>query len=126
MNTQFTYHHAIVIGSSIAGLTAARVLTDHCERVSIIERDIAPTAKEFRKGVPQARHPHILLKGGEQVLENLFPGLRQCCSTTARFRSTWATIWTGSCSGSGARNSHHPSTMSLAAVHYLSLLCMLA
>lgn len=77
MNTQSTYHHAVVIGSSIAGLTATRVLTDHCERVTIIERDIAPTAKEFRKGVPQARHPHILLKGGEQVLESLFPGLRQ-------------------------------------------------
>ncbi len=77
MNTQSTYKHAVVIGSSIAGLTAARVLTDHCEYVTIIERDIAPTAQEFRKGVPQARHPHILLKGGEQVLEGLFPGLRQ-------------------------------------------------
>ncbi len=77
MNTQSTYKHAVVIGSSIAGLTAARVLTDHCECVTIIERDIAPTAKEFRKGVPQARHPHILLKGGEQVLEGLFPGIRQ-------------------------------------------------
>jgi 2-polyprenyl-6-methoxyphenol hydroxylase-like FAD-dependent oxidoreductase len=76
MNTP-TYKHAVVIGSSIAGLTAARVLTDHCERVTIIERDIAPTIQEFRKGVPQARHPHILLKGGEQVLESLFPGLRQ-------------------------------------------------
>jgi len=76
MNTP-TYKHAVVIGSSIAGLTAARVLTDHCERVTIIERDIAPTVKEFRKGVPQARHPHILLKGGEQVLESLFPGLRR-------------------------------------------------
>ena len=77
MNTNSNYQHAIVIGSSIAGLTAARVLTEHCDCVTIIERDIAPTAKEFRKGVPQARHPHILLKGGEQVLEGLFPGLRQ-------------------------------------------------
>ncbi len=76
MNTP-TYKHAVVIGSSIAGLTAARVLADHCEHVTIIERDIAPTTTEFRKGVPQARHPHILLKGGEQVLEGLFPGLRQ-------------------------------------------------
>ena len=77
MNTQSTYQHAVVIGGSIAGLTAARVLTDHCERVTIIERDIAPAANEFRKGVPQARHPHVLLKGGELVLEELFPGLRQ-------------------------------------------------
>ena len=77
MNKQSTYQHAVVIGGSIAGLTAARVLTDHCERVTIIERDVAPQASQFRKGVPQARHPHILLKGGELVLEELFPGLRQ-------------------------------------------------
>lgn len=77
MNTKPIYQHAVVIGGSIAGLTAARVLTDHCERVTVIERDIAPTVSEFRKGVPQARHPHVLLKGGEQVLEELFPGLRQ-------------------------------------------------
>jgi len=77
MNTPSTYKHAVVIGGSIAGITAARVLTDYCERVTIIERDIAPTVSEFRKGVPQARHPHVLLKGGEQVLEALFPGFRQ-------------------------------------------------
>ena len=77
MDTKHTYGHAIVIGGSIAGLTAARVLTDYCERVTIIERDIAPMASEFRKGVPQARHPHVLLKGGEPALEGMFPGLRQ-------------------------------------------------
>lgn len=77
MNTKSTYQHAIVIGGSIAGLTAARVLSDHFERVTIIERDVAATAKEFRKGVPQARHPHVLLKGGEKALAGLFPGLTQ-------------------------------------------------
>jgi len=77
MNTKSTYKHAVVIGGSIAGLTAARVLADHCEQVTIIERDVAPAATEFRKGVPQGRHPHVLLKGGELVLEQLFPELRQ-------------------------------------------------
>lgn len=77
MDTKHIYDHAVVIGGSIAGLTAARVLTGYCESVTIIERDIAPTVSEFRKGVPQARHPHVLLKGGELVLEQLFPGLRQ-------------------------------------------------
>jgi len=77
MNTNSTYRHAVVIGSSIAGLTAARVLTDHCQRVTILERDIASNAQEFRKGVPQARHPHVLLKGGEKALEGFFPGLTQ-------------------------------------------------
>lgn len=77
MDTKPVYQHAIVIGGSIAGLTAARVLTDHFERVTIIERDVASTAGDFRKGVPQGRHPHVLLKGGEKALEGLFPGLTQ-------------------------------------------------
>jgi len=68
--------HAIVIGGSIAGLMMARVLADHFERVTILERDVAPSETEFRKGAPQARHPHGLLKGGELVMEKLFPGLR--------------------------------------------------
>ena len=71
------YHHAIVIGGSIAGLSVARVLTDHFQHVTVIERDAPPQAAVFRKGAPQARHPHALYKGGELVFEQLFPGLRQ-------------------------------------------------
>lgn len=32
-------NHAIVIGGSTAGLLAGRVLTNHFERVTIVERD---------------------------------------------------------------------------------------
>ena len=70
------YQHAIVIGGSIAGLTAARILSDHFARVTVIERDQMPDGQEFRKGVPQGRHAHILLQRGQMILENLFPGLR--------------------------------------------------
>src|SRR5262245_45581032 len=73
---QYLYKHAIVIGASMAGLNLARVVTNHCERVTLIERDVAPSENDFRKGVPQARHPHALLKGGELVMEQHFPGLR--------------------------------------------------
>ncbi|MCX6046807.1 MAG: FAD-dependent monooxygenase [Chloroflexi bacterium] len=69
------YKHAIVIGGSIAGLTTARVLTDHFEQVTVIERDGPSDATEFRKGAPQARHPHALLARGQQILEQQFPGL---------------------------------------------------
>ena len=69
------YNHAIVIGGSIAGMTTARVLTDHFARVTIIERDLPSTTTEFRKGTPQARHPHALLARGQQILEQQFPGL---------------------------------------------------
>jgi 2-polyprenyl-6-methoxyphenol hydroxylase-like FAD-dependent oxidoreductase len=65
---------ALVIGSSIAGLLAARVLSDYFEQVTIIERDELPDEPAYRAGVPQAHHGHILLARGLRVLEDLFPG----------------------------------------------------
>ncbi len=67
--------HAIVIGGSVAGLLAARVLADHFDRVTILDRDRLPIDATFRDGVPQSRHLHALLKRGLNVLEELFPGL---------------------------------------------------
>lgn len=67
--------HAVVIGGSIAGLLAGRVLADAFEQVTIIERDHFPARPEARKGVPQARHVHVLLKRGQMILEDLFPGI---------------------------------------------------
>lgn len=69
-------NHAVVIGGSIAGLLAARVLSEHFGRVSIIERDALPL--DFpadRKGVPQARHVHGLWGRGLSAIERLLPGL---------------------------------------------------
>ena len=70
------YRHAVVLGGSLAGLLAARVLSDHFEHVTLIERDVYPDAPETRKGTPQANHVHGLLLRGRQVLEELFPGLQ--------------------------------------------------
>lgn len=56
--------HAIVLGGSMAGLLASRVLFDHFEQVSLIERDALPTRPEQRRGVPQGRHTHGLLASG--------------------------------------------------------------
>ncbi|HEX6902042.1 MAG TPA: NAD(P)-binding protein [Thermoanaerobaculia bacterium] len=69
-----TNRHAAVLGSGMAGLTAAAVLARRCERVTVYERDPAP-GSDPRKGVPQGAHAHILLKSGEQALEAIFPGL---------------------------------------------------
>ena len=67
--------HALVLGGSLAGLLAARVLTDHYERVTIVERDSFPTEPAPRRGVPQMNHVHALLARGRLILEQLFPGL---------------------------------------------------
>ena len=69
--------HALVVGGSMAGLLAARVLADHFERVTIVERDGFPDGPAFRKGVPQSRHTHVLMTRGRQILERLFPGLEE-------------------------------------------------
>jgi len=69
--------YAIVVGGSMAGLLAARVLSDHFEQVSLIERDALPARVEQRRGVPQGRHTHGLLASGGNVLEKLFPGISQ-------------------------------------------------
>jgi 2-polyprenyl-6-methoxyphenol hydroxylase-like FAD-dependent oxidoreductase len=67
-------NHAIVIGGSMGGLLAARVLSDHYQQVTILERDAIPPLGENRRGVPQGRHTHGLLASGRQVLDRLFPG----------------------------------------------------
>jgi 2-polyprenyl-6-methoxyphenol hydroxylase-like FAD-dependent oxidoreductase len=66
---------AVVIGASMAGLLAARAVSDCAKQVTIIERDDLPEGPEPRKGVPQGRHAHALLASGGQVLEELFPGI---------------------------------------------------
>src|SRR5262249_15611283 len=67
--------HALVIGAGMGGLIAARVLAEHYDRVTILERDGLPLEAEPRKGVPHGRHAHGLLARGREVLEDLFPGL---------------------------------------------------
>jgi 2-polyprenyl-6-methoxyphenol hydroxylase-like FAD-dependent oxidoreductase len=58
--------HALVIGASMGGLLAARVLAEHYDRVTIIERDGLPEKPEPRKGVPQGRHTHALHARGRE------------------------------------------------------------
>ena len=59
----------------MAGLLAARVLSEHFERVTILERDHLINEGEPRKGVPQGRHVHTLLAGGAALLGAYFPDL---------------------------------------------------
>jgi 2-polyprenyl-6-methoxyphenol hydroxylase-like FAD-dependent oxidoreductase len=74
---RFHGHHAVVIGSSISGLLAARVLSAHFDRVTLYDRDTLPADVENRRGVPQGRHGHGLLASGLRGLKALFPNLER-------------------------------------------------
>src|SRR6201995_1028622 len=67
--------HAVVIGASIAGLCAARVLADFYDRVTVFERDELPRTPVNRTAVPQGRHVHLLMARGAAEFDALFPGL---------------------------------------------------
>jgi 2-polyprenyl-6-methoxyphenol hydroxylase-like FAD-dependent oxidoreductase len=88
---------AVVIGGSLAGMCAARVLSDFVDIVTIIERDSYSSAHDFRPGVPQARHVHNLLARGLREFEGFFPGfehrMRECGAVAVE--SSWdvATLW---------------------------------
>ncbi|MFT3821419.1 MAG: monooxygenase [Rubrivivax sp.] len=68
---------AVVLGASLAGLLAARVLSERFAEVVLIERDRLPDSAAPRKGTPHAVHPHGLLARGREVIEQLFPGFTQ-------------------------------------------------
>ncbi len=65
----------MVIGASIAGLCAARVLSDSYSRVTVYERDELPSTPSNRATVPQDRHLHMLMARGAAEFESLFPGV---------------------------------------------------
>jgi FAD binding domain. len=69
--------HAVVVGASMAGLLAARVLSETFAQVTVVDRDLLPDDPTARRGVPQGRHAHGLLARGREILEELFPGLTE-------------------------------------------------
>ncbi|MEM6598211.1 MAG: monooxygenase [Cyanobacteria bacterium P01_C01_bin.69] len=86
MSSLTSSKHAVVIGGSMAGLLAAKVLSGYYEQVTIVERDaiaveehegVESTKAIERKGVPQSPQPHILLTKGYRILKDFFPDIDQ-------------------------------------------------
>ncbi|MFR9794675.1 NAD(P)/FAD-dependent oxidoreductase [Streptomyces sp. MS06] len=65
---------AVVIGGGLAGLLAARVLSRHADKVTVIEGDVYPDGPQQRRGLPQGRQNHMLMAGGAEALDQLLPG----------------------------------------------------
>ncbi|MBM6384912.1 NAD(P)/FAD-dependent oxidoreductase [Paenibacillus sp. FSL K6-2862] len=71
MNTE----RAIVIGGGIAGLLAAKVLSNCYTEVVVVDRDHFSEEPESRSGTPQAFQPHRLTPRCSLILNRFFPGL---------------------------------------------------
>ena len=65
---------ALIIGGGIAGLLAARALSEFYGEVLVLERDGKPEQAGARPGSPQSFHLHQVLPRGDMILEELFPG----------------------------------------------------
>jgi 2-polyprenyl-6-methoxyphenol hydroxylase-like FAD-dependent oxidoreductase len=68
---------AVVVGAGMGGLAAAKVLSNHVGRVTVLDRDILPSQPEPRIGTAQSKHTHALIGGGLKALSALFPGLEE-------------------------------------------------
>jgi 2-polyprenyl-6-methoxyphenol hydroxylase-like FAD-dependent oxidoreductase len=67
----------VVLGGGMAGLLAARVLSDAYTDVVVVDRDELTGTAGARSGVPHGRHAHCLVARGQQIFEQLLPGLTQ-------------------------------------------------
>jgi hypothetical protein len=74
-STEPIFGKVIILGGSVAGLLAARVLADYAETVLIIDRDEVGIDATGHPGVPQGAHLHTLLPGGRVQLDRWFPGI---------------------------------------------------
>lgn len=68
-------NRAVVLGGSVAGTLAARVLAESYPEVLVVDRDKLVGVTDPRRGAPHARHAHSLHGQGQRIFEELFPGL---------------------------------------------------
>ncbi len=99
----------VVIGGSIAGLLAARVLAEYSDSVTIVERDQLPLQPQIRKGVPQSVQPHVLLVQGYRILEQLFPGIGSQLSAAGALTIDWLREFYFFSQGQWSNNNFAPS-----------------
>lgn len=87
-------HTGYVLGAGIAGLLAAKTLSTKYDKVVILERDtISLDSPEYRKGVAQSMHSHILLKHGLDCIEALVPGFTEAVLANGGIKLDAAKDW---------------------------------
>ena len=78
MTPTTSQYHAVVLGGSMAGLLAARVLSNHFDHVTIVERDPVHDQPEFAQG--PAPDPTPARSAGQRPRHHdpLLPGPARC------------------------------------------------
>ncbi|MFT5500556.1 MAG: 2-polyprenyl-6-methoxyphenol hydroxylase-like FAD-dependent oxidoreductase [Woeseiaceae bacterium] len=66
---------AIVLGASIAGLLAGRILASFFDEVILLDKEELDDGIAARKAVPQGNHVHVILTPTYVALQRYFPGL---------------------------------------------------
>ncbi|MDA5282733.1 FAD-dependent monooxygenase [Streptomyces sp. Isolate_45] len=64
----------LILGGGLSGTLAAAALAPHGIGIDIVERHALPDTPRARRGLPQARHAHMLWSGGADAIESLLPG----------------------------------------------------
>lgn len=77
---------AVVIGGSIAGIVAAKALSEHYGKVIVLEKDQTHRRSEGRPGAAQGWHLHHLLIAGQREAEAVFPGIIDDMVVAGAFR----------------------------------------
>jgi 2-polyprenyl-6-methoxyphenol hydroxylase-like FAD-dependent oxidoreductase len=83
--------NAVVIGGSLAGMMTARVLADHFESVTVLERDHIESRPALHKSIPQGNHVHGLLAGGQRAMASFYPELFTNLEKLGSVRCRWGT-----------------------------------
>jgi 2-polyprenyl-6-methoxyphenol hydroxylase-like FAD-dependent oxidoreductase len=81
--------HAVVVGGSMAGLLAARVLAEHFAQVTIVDRHTPSVDPEARPGTPAANHVQFCMSGIHEVLADLFPGFWEDLARQGAVAADW-------------------------------------
>ncbi len=66
---------AVIVGASVAGLFAGRVLADHFDEVVLVDKEALDQGPTPRKAVPQGNHIHGILTPTFHNLERFLPEL---------------------------------------------------
>ncbi|MFD3872276.1 pyridine nucleotide-disulfide oxidoreductase [Streptomyces sp. NPDC058623] len=88
----------LILGGGLSGTLAAAALARHGAGggtaadidtdidIDIVERHALPDGPRPRRGLPQARHAHLLWSGGAEAIESLLPGTMEMWSDAGAHR----------------------------------------